>query len=223
MGESLMTKALVIAAHPDDEVLGCGGTILNHTSNGDEVYLLTMTDGESSRHSQKVQGRVSSLEKCCEKLGINSFASLDFPDNAMDSISLLEITKKIEDCIRRFSPDLIYTHHAYDLNIDHQKVFEATITACRPQPGCSVKEIRCFEVLSSTSWSKNSFMPNLFVDISKFFDQKIEALKFYDSEMREWPHERSYHGVKVLAERRGCEVGVAKAEAFYIFRKIISE
>lgn len=219
----MKNNILIVAAHPDDEVLGVGGTILKHVKNGDEVNILILGDGESSR---KVGADISKREKQCQKvagkLGVKKVYLERFPDNAFDSISLLEITKKVELIINRLKPHIIYTHHAYDLNIDHRLTFQAVLTACRPQPNFFVKKILTFEILSSTEWQikdgNNIFCPNEYSNIGNFIDKKIEVLRIYKDELREYPHPRSIEGVKILAQYRGLEVGYRYAEAFRIVR-----
>ena len=202
-------KILVIAAHPDDEVLGCGGSLLLHKIRKDEINIIFMSNGVSSR----------SKENFSEVIKRKKMAH--FPDNEMDKISLLTITKKIEKIIFKIKPTLIYTHSFSDLNIDHQKTFEATLTACRPQPKFSVKEIYSFEIPSSTGWHHyklKKFNPNLYVDITKIIKKKCELLKIYSKEMRKPPHARSIKGLLNLSSYRGNQVGLKNAEAFEIIR-----
>lgn len=216
---------LVIAAHSDDEALGCAGTIAKHIAVGDAVHVLFMTDGVGSRHgfNNEVEDRQASLEKAAEILQISSVQNLDFPDNKMDSIALLDVTQAIEKVILEIQPDTIYTHHIGDLNVDHQITHKAVLTACRPQPLFSVKEIYAFEVLSSTEWQTPGvlpFVPNVFIDISKYIKTKRKALEAYGDEMREPPHSRSIDNAINLAGVRGNAVGVKYAEAFVSVREI---
>ena len=203
-----MSNVLVISAHPDDEILGCGGTLIKHSANGDKVYQLFISDGESSRDIKKSQikklinKRKNNAKKSEVVIGALESYFLDYPDNKLDEIPLLTIVKSIEKIIKEVSPKIIYTHCAHDLNIDHQIVHRAVITACRPLPGQHIKEIYCYEVLSSTEWglfeSQNSFNPNFFVDISKYFKLKQEALKVYKDELKPFPHMRT---LKKLVEK----------------------
>jgi len=175
-------KVLVIAAHPDDEAIGCAGTIAKHVANGDEVHLLFMTDGVGSRlgSDESALQRKSAADKAAEILGVSSSQNFDFPDNKMDSIPLLDVVKKVEDGIGKYQPEIVYTHHVGDLNIDHQVTHNAVLTACRPQPGFCVKEIYVFEVMSSTEWSSIGtapFLPNMYVDISDYWDVKKKVLQ----------------------------------------------
>ena len=215
-----MDKVLVIVSHPDDEVLGCGATIAKHIKNGDKAQVVFLADGFSSRDDSN--SRDGSAEKSSKILGCEKPIFLNFPDNQLDAIPLLEIVKKLEKVIGDFQPNIIYTHHFGDLNIDHQITHKAVMTACRPQPNFCVKEIYSFETLSATHWQspsmKNVFNPNYFVDVSDFMDKKIKALQCYDNEMREAPHARSYESVENLSKFRGSLVGVKNAEAFCVER-----
>jgi LmbE family N-acetylglucosaminyl deacetylase len=221
-------KVLVIAAHPDDEVLGCGGTIARHINEGDEVSVIFMADGVAARDGslfeKDLHVRYIAASNACKILGVKQTFSLGFPDNRMDTIALLDIVKNVEKVINEIQPRIIYTHHAGDLNIDHQITHQAVMTACRPQPGFCVKEIFNFEVLSSTEWStpsvNNIFAPSLYVDISSTFDKKNTALECYNEEMRKFPHSRSIEAVEALAKYRGATVGVGLAEAFFVSRML---
>lgn len=223
VGTCLMNKIiLVVAAHTDDEALGCGGTIARHVSEGDEVHLLFMTDGVGSRkENNDGTKRLGAANEAAKILGVSSFTNLNFPDNTMDSIPLLDIVKEIEVQISELEPEVIYTHHIGDLNIDHQITHKAVLTACRPQPGFSVKEIYAFEVLSSTEWQAPGvmpFIPSVFVDIVDYLAIKLKVLESYEEEMRSLPHSRSIEHVEHLAKHRGQSVGFFAAEAFMIIR-----
>ncbi|WP_419176997.1 PIG-L deacetylase family protein [Desulfosediminicola sp.] len=226
-----MTRSiLILAAHPDDEVLGCGGTIAKYVDEGMIVNVAFLADGVLSRKGEftdqqrELTSRRDAAQKACLILGVESVSFGDFPDNCLDTIPLLEITQAVEALIMKHQPDLVFTHHAGDVNIDHRRVHEATVTACRPQQGHSVKTILCFEVPSSTEWqfygSAPSFTPNWFVDISGTLERKLAALDAYKEELRGWPHPRSLRGVEHLAHWRGATVGVDAAEAFMLGRKL---
>jgi|TARA_B110000967_G_C18656887_1_gene446183 LmbE family N-acetylglucosaminyl deacetylase len=220
---------LIIAAHPDDEVLGCGGTVAKMSKNGDNVDVLIISDGVSSRNlKNKVlkENLILRRQACvlsCDLLGINKPEFENFPDNQLDKIPLLKITQVIEKKIKKIKPNIIFTHHWGDLNVDHQKISKAVITACRPQKGNNVKTLLFFEIPSSTEWQisskKNLFSPNWFFDISSTINLKIKALKFYKSELKKSPHPRSLTGIKTLAKWRGAVVGSKAAEAFELGRK----
>ena len=213
---------LVISAHSDDEVLGCGGVIARHVAEGDNVHLLFMTDGVASRlESGDGKNRLTYAQDVSKILKVDSFTNLNFPDNQMDSIPLLGIVKEVENKITELQPEIIYTHHIGDLNIDHQITHKAVITACRPQPDFCVKEIYAFEVLSSTEWQTpgvESFNPNVFVDITDYIDIKKQVLEVYSEEMRQPPHSRSIDNALRLNALRGNSVGVDYAEAFELIR-----
>jgi len=234
-------KILVVAAHPDDEILGMGGTILKHSKQRDVIKVIFLATGITSRkHSSyrnvpvydvkkeenkkmllEIQKLRNDAKKACELLGVKNIAFYDLPDNEMDSIPLLKIVKIIEKEIFHFKPEIVYTHHHGDLNVDHRLAFEATLTACRPI-GNQVKEIICFEVPSSTEWNfPSSFRPNYFVDITNQKDKKIQAMKMYKNEIKIFPHPRSAKNLKVIFERWGSVSGLKNAEAFEIIRKIV--
>ena len=220
---------LIIAAHPDDEVLGCGGTVAKMSKNGDNVDVLIISDGVSSRDlkdkafKENLILRRKACKLSCDLLGINKPDFENFPDNQLDKIPLLKITRVIEKKIKKIKPNIIFTHHWGDLNIDHQKISKAVITACRPQKSNNVKTLLFFEIPSSTEWQisskKNLFSPNWFFDISSTINLKIKALKFYKSELKKSPHPRSLAGIKTLAEWRGAVEGSKAAEAFELGRK----
>lgn len=222
----------VIAAHPDDEVLGCGGTIAKFASEGSAVHVLVLADGESSRDDSaenaqpdRIMDRKDMAVRAGEILGVASIELLDLPDNRLDSLALLDVVKSIEKFIDTCHPSTILTHYSGDVNIDHRVVHDAVITACRPQPGFPVKELLFFEVPSSTEWrppaSAQMFNPNWFVDISNEIDLKIKALEAYLGELRTFPHPRSTEAVQALAKWRGATVGVRAAEAFILGRKLV--
>ena len=218
---------LVIAAHPDDETIGCGGAIIKHKCDGDEVNILTLTDGVGSRlgtDDNDLKVRNDAAKSAIDVLGANWIGAGNFSDNNMDSVPILEIIKFIESFKKNFYPDIIYTHSPSDLNIDHTITAKATLTAFRPEPQEKYSEIRFFEIASSTDFTlkqlNDRFEPNLFINIKDFIDKKIEALKCYEIEMRDYPHSRSYEKIKSLAEYRGAQSGLEYAEAFEIVRKI---
>lgn len=226
----MFKSILVLAAHPDDEVLGCGGTIARYTDEGAFVHTAFFADGISSRmgdakEQEKLVGdRRSASQKSCEILGVKSVSFENFPDNRMDTIALLDIIKVVEELIAKHQPDTVLTHHAGDLNIDHRRLHEAVVTACRPQPGHPVKTILSYEIASSTEWqlpgSSPLFAPNWFINITETLSRKMAALEAYSEELRQWPHSRSLDGIKHLAHWRGATVGVNAAEAFVLGRQL---
>ena len=216
---------LVVAAHPDDEVFGCGGTIAKHIALGDKVHVVFMTNGVGSRNTsfKEIQERREASQDVANILGISSTQQFEFPDNKMDTIALLDVVQSIEKVIDKLQPKIIYTHHAGDLNIDHQLTHKAVMTACRPQPGFCVKEIYAFEVLSSTEWQTPGYMPfliNKYVDITNYIDLKKRAIRFYHNEIRPAPHTRSSKNIIRLNALRGNFIGVEYSEAFFTVRNI---
>lgn len=219
-------KVLVVAAHPDDEVLGCGGTIARHGASGDEVSVVFMADGVSSRNGaddEDILERKKAMNAACSMLGIQNSYTFGFPDNRMDSVPFLDIVQKLECLLEEISPQVIYTHHSGDLNIDHRITHQAVLTACRPVPGQAVRKIYSFEVLSSTEWALTAFTPNVFVDITSYLQAKIEAIQCYELEMRPEPHARSVANVRRLAGLCGASVGLQAAERFVLVRGVVAE
>lgn len=227
-------KIMIIVAHPDDEILGLGSTI-NRLINNDNVNVHTLILGEgiTSRSDSRDEERWLSelkthnnnIEKARSIIGYQSLSTYQFPDNRFDTIALLDIVKVIENEKEKFKPDIIFTHHHGDLNVDHQITNNAVITSCRPVNNQAPEAIISFETPSSTEWNikknKNSFQPNLFFKISKSnLDVKIKAMESYIYEKREYPHPRSPEALKILAQRNGLLIGVNYAEAFEILRLI---
>jgi len=224
-----MQKVLVIAAHPDDEVLGCGGTIARLSKKGYEMYVLILGEGITSRDDirdlQKREIEILDLKRQAEEankiLGVKQVFHHDFPDNRFDTVPLLDIIKVIEKIKNNVKPEIIFTHYEKDLNIDHQITYRAVITATRPLEEENVKEIYSFEIPSSTEWSYPlSFSPNVFYDISETIDIKIKALEEYKTELKKYPHPRSLEEVKLIAKNWGITVGLNYSEAFKTVRII---
>jgi LmbE family N-acetylglucosaminyl deacetylase len=216
-------KVLVIAAHPDDEWLGCGGTLLKHIKEKDTVFVVFVSDGYSSRDEEGTQlHRDKACKDLMKTIGAEDPIFFNFPDNQLDKIPRLKIIKEIEKIKKEIEPNIIYTHYSDDLNIDHRIVSDCAHTAFRPQPGEQVRAILQFEVLSSTEWTfLKPFSPNLFVDITDYLEEKIELLKFYKEEMKDPPHSRSIDNVRNLALFRGSTIGKGAAEAFIVSRLIL--
>lgn len=222
-------KIMVIAAHPDDEVLGCGGTISKHVADGDVVHIVIVAQGGTLRvHDQFIGADVvvtherappTLAGKACDAarvLGAVEPIFLDYPDQKLDVVPLLEVTQAIERAALNISPDIVYTHHAGDLNKDHRIVHEAVLTAFRPPSA----DIFAFEIASSTEWGIAPFWPDHFRDVTDHLEKKIKALECYDAEMRPPPHPRSYEGLRCLAKMRGFTVGCQSAEAFKTIRTV---
>lgn len=227
-----MNKILIIAAHPDDEVLGCGGTIAKLTKRGDKVFCLFLGSGKGSRFLDKQSPELKKEQLTLRKeaaavakiLGIGKIFFEDFPDQQYDTVPFLNIVKAIEKIKNTIKPDIVFTHHYGDLNLDHRLTFQAVITATRPLQNESVKSIYSFEIASATEWGsynkENYFIPNIFMDIADTFNKKIQALKAYKTEIRNYPHPRSIESLEIIAKRWGTVVGKEKIEAFELIREI---
>lgn len=224
-------KILVVAAHPDDEVLGCGGTIAKHVENGDDVFTLIIGDGITSRYSENelcdesVCKQVDRIKSECMQaakiMGVKNTKVIGNYCCRFDQLPLLNITKVIEKQINEVKPEIIYTHGPFDVNNDHSIVFKAILAATRPASDFIVKKILAFEVLSSTEWNfYTSFKPNVYEDISQTIDKKNAAMMAYSSEIQNIPFPRSIESITVLAKKRGYEVGMNYAEAFELIREI---
>jgi len=226
-----MKKILVIAAHPDDEILGCGGTLLDFCKKGYKIQIIFLGDGESSRKLDKkselklIRNREYQAKLVSRKCNFLPPKFKRYPDNKLDTVPFLEIAKFVEGEIKKFKPTIIFTHFENDLNIDHQLAFKAVVTATRPLSKTFVKKIYCFEIPSSTEFSftqnrKKIFNPNFFVDVSKYINKKISMFKIYKSEVRAWPHPRSLKAIKNMAMYRGSQIGKRYAEAFITLREL---
>lgn len=221
-------SVLVVAAHPDDEVLGCGGTMARHAAEGDTVNVAIVAEGITSRGGAGAADGLAELAAAARAanaiLGVAAVRLLGLPDNRLDGMDRLDLVQRVEALVAEFRPDIIYTHHAGDLNVDHRRVHEAVVTAARPLPGCAVTTLLFFEVASSTEWqppgSAVPFVPSWFVDISAELERKEAALRAYSGEMRPWPHARSVQAVSHLARWRGASAGMEAAEAFMLGRHL---
>jgi LmbE family N-acetylglucosaminyl deacetylase len=221
-------RILVVAAHPDDEVLGCGAAIARLALEGDEVHVAIMGEGATSRDSGADSGRLAALHRNAQaaavKLGARDLVLYKLPDNRLDTVPLLDVIKLVEILVKRLEPEIIYTHHPGDLNVDHGVVNRAVLTATRPSLGQCVREIYAFEVPSSTEWAfqqlKPSFQPNVFVDVANTLEIKIAAMACYESETRQFPHPRSPESLRANAARWGSVAGCRAAEAFELVRSV---
>jgi LmbE family N-acetylglucosaminyl deacetylase len=222
---------LVVAAHPDDEVLGCGGTIARRAAEGAEIHILILGEGATSRATTRAAGDTAMtdhLVECAQRaagvLGAASVEVSGLPDNRLDGVDLLDVVKRIEAHIERHRPAVVYTQHGGDVNVDHRRIFEAVLAATRPQPGHPVREVLAYAVNSSTEWAFGTLAPvfraEVFVDISSTLATKSAALACYPDELRPFPHPRSIEAVEAQARTWGAAVGVAAAEAFSVVRSI---
>ena len=220
-------KILVIAPHPDDEVLGCGGTIKKHSEAGDDVFLCIVTKAYTPDWSEDfIKEREKEIKLSNEILKIKKIFFLDLPTVKLDTIPQKQLNDEISKIVKEVCPEIVFIPFSGDINKDHKIVSESALVALRPKPGFSVKKVFCYEVLSETEWSKPSgrtediFFPNHYEDISNYLDDKLKAMQCYKSELREYPHPRSLEGVKIFSQKRGMEVGLRNVEAFMLIREI---
>jgi LmbE family N-acetylglucosaminyl deacetylase len=220
-------KILIVAAHPDDEVLGCFGTVARLIKEGYEAYTLILGEGKTSRDENRdivnkqdeIEVLNSEIQKANDIIGIKKVFIESFPDNRFDSVDLLDIIKVVSKVKEEVKPDIIFTHYEHDLNIDHQITYKAVITATRPMEDEVTKEIYSFEILSSTEWNYPlSFSPDTYFNIESTLDLKIAAMKEYESELCQYPHPRSFEGIELNAKYQGMRVGKKYVEAFKSIR-----
>jgi LmbE family N-acetylglucosaminyl deacetylase len=225
-------KILVIVAHPDDELLGCGATMHKLINEQNcSIRSVILGEGITSRSDRRdvekwkteLGKHRSNINFAAGKIGYESVRIYDFPDNRFDTVALLDIVKVIEKEKEAFPPEIIFTHHGGDLNIDHQRTFEAVMTACRPMADEIVKGIFTFETPSCTEWRASSdpkhFIPNLFIEISEEnLNAKINGMESYEYEKRSYPHPRSPEALRILAQRYGVMMGGNLYEAFQLIR-----
>lgn len=216
-----MSKILVIAAHPDDELLGCGGTLIRHVDQGDDVQSIIMCEGESLRYDGKEVQQHKATVEAASIVGISKTNRFDFPDQQLDKFSLIELITPIEKVVDEFRPDIVYVQFGGDINRDHALTFEAASIALRPTAD-SVKEIYTFYTVGSTELkTPGEFNPNVWIDIENQIDRKIQAFSCYASEVREYPHPRSLKGIRNVAAFYGNQCCLKYAEAFMLMRKIV--
>jgi LmbE family N-acetylglucosaminyl deacetylase len=224
-------KVLVIVAHPDDEIFGCGGTMSRLSSESHEVYISILGEGATSRYRDRAEsdpGEVTALRSSAERaariIGAREVFTHDLPDNRFDTVPLISIAKHVEELVSTVRPQQIFTHHGGDLNVDHGCVNRAVLIATRPQQGLIIPEIYAMEIPSSTEWSfqqvEPAFRPNVFFDITPTLEKKIEALGEYQQELRPFPHPRSPESVRNIARRWGSVSGCEAAEAFELIRAV---
>jgi LmbE family N-acetylglucosaminyl deacetylase len=224
-------KYLIIAAHPDDEVLGCGGTMARLSLEGHEVHIVILGEGITSRSQAREQAnheQLAALHNCSRRvadyLGAHGLELTGLPDNRFDSMDILDVVKIIENIVEKLKPDYVFTQHGGDLNIDHVVTFRATLTATRPMMGRTVKAVYGYQVASSTEWAfaqfSPRFTPQYFVDIEKTLEQKIHAMQLYESEARPFPHPRAPEALRAQAYHLGSQAGLKAAEAFSVIWQI---
>jgi len=222
---------LVVAAHPDDEVLGCGGTVARLAREGRPVHVVVLGEGVTSRYRRRDEANPAELDalrsasrRAGEVLGAKEVRNCGLADNRFDTVPLLEIVHRVEEVVREIRPTVVYSHHPGDLNIDHQITSRAVLTATRPVQGCPVRDLYAFEIPSSTEWTfgqgGQGFRPNVFVDVSATIGTKIEAMEVYEDEVRPWPHPRSPEALRTISRRWGSVCGLDYAEAFELVRSV---
>ena len=226
-----MKRVLVFAAHPDDELLGEGGTIRRLADAGVCCRAVILGEGLTSRKNCRSDTGKSELEELKEdarraahEVGYSSVDLCDLPDNRFDGIMLLDIIKQISHYVEKYEPDTVFTHHHGDLNIDHRRTCEAVLTACRPVGDYCVKRIYAFETPSSTEWNltyENPFTPNIYFDVTNTLEAKIRGMACYHSESTVYPHPRSPEALRALASYRGSNVGMEQAEGFILLREAV--
>ncbi|HLX60810.1 MAG TPA: PIG-L deacetylase family protein [Planctomycetota bacterium] len=224
-------RILCIAAHPDDEVLGCGGTLARFSREGHETYVAILGEGITSRHAKREAAGGAQLEALKAKaanaakiMGVRELFTFGLPDNRFDTVPLLDVVKVIETLTAQLQPEIVFTQHGGDLNLDHVVTYRAALTATRPMAGCPVKHLFAYEVMSSTEWAfqkyEPAFRPSTFVDIGATLDTKIAAMQNYESEARPFPHPRSPESLRAAALHWGSVAGLQAAEAFELVRHI---
>ncbi len=214
-------NVLVIAPHPDDETLGCGGTIAKHTASGDHVTLcITTTAYPPDWTDNYIETRNEQINKAIEILGIKKVIELGFKTVILDTVPQKEISDRLTDVVKTVNPDIAYIPYKGDLHRDHRVIFESALVALRPV-NCDVQKILAYETLSETEWGQAiaPFAPTAYCDISETFSEKIEAFRSYKSELKKFPHPRSPEAIEALAKKRGSEAGFFYAEAFFLIRE----
>lgn len=220
-----MNRVLVVAAHPDDELLGSGGTLVKHVDGGDEVHAVVMSEGASSRYDGDMDAELASAaDRSAAVLGLSSISLWQLPDQRLDTLPLIEVTQRVEEVVQELRPDFVYTHWPHDVNSDHGVVARATWTACRPYSAPFLRRLAAFETPSSSEWAwplpETGFRPQLYVDVSETIEVKLKAISCYESELRDYPHPRSVQALRERAAYWGSHVGVAAAEAFMVLREL---
>jgi LmbE family N-acetylglucosaminyl deacetylase len=218
-----MTRILVLAAHPDDEILGMGGTIARHTDGGDDVRVVVVTDGSSTQYPGDAEVRARQEDealRAAAELGVTDYVHLDLPDMRLDTLAHVEVNRVVEEQISDFVPDVVYAPQP-DVNRDHRALFDSVAVATRPVPGQCVRRVLTYAPTSSTEWTPapvNWFVPNWFVDITTTLDRKLAAFAHYETEMRSYPHPRSERAIRAAAEFHGTSCGCEYAEPFVLVR-----
>lgn len=218
-----MTKVLVLAAHPDDEVLGMGATIALHTSRGDDVRVVVVTDGSSTQYPGDAATRARKEQealRAAAELGVEDYVHLDLPDMRLDTVAHVELNGVVEEHVRGHEPEVVYTVQP-DVNLDHRMLFDAVAVATRPTPGHPVRRLLTYAPTSSTEWTPaavNWFVPNWYVDVTETLERKVAAFAHYETERRDYPHPRSERAIRAAASFHGSSCGCEYAEPFVLVR-----
>ena len=214
-------KVLVIAAHPDDELLGCGGAVALHTKNGDEVTSIIVCEGDSLRYDDISSQHQSQIFQAAEVLGVKDVRSLKFPDQKLETVILTDLIQPILDIIREVKPQIVYCQYGGDVNRDHKILFEAILVATRPTEEF-IETVYAFDTVSSTEWGyPRNFVPDTWIDITSTLEIKLEAMSKYETELRDYPHPRSLKALEYKAYAAGNECLMEAAECFMTIRKTI--
>lgn len=221
----MSNTVLVIAPHPDDEVLGCGGAIARHADLGDEVHILVVTRGDPELYPDDDEEAIRQESFAAHQvLGVTQTHFLEFPAPRLDTIPSYQLAAAIAQVMHQLQPQIVYLPHHGDIHVDHQRVYQATLVAARPINGCSVRRLLCYETLSETEWcppaGDNAFIPTVFVDITPHLERKLKAMACYAAEIKQFPHPRSLPALEALATFRGATVSLPAAEAFMLVREI---
>ncbi|MEK7080578.1 MAG: PIG-L deacetylase family protein [Patescibacteria group bacterium] len=218
-------KILVIAPHPDDEVLGCGGTIKKHINSRDEVYLCEVTKSYTPDWTEEyIKQEMNELEDSSKFLGIKETFLLNLPAVKLDILGQKKLNDLLLETVKKIKPEILYVPFYGDINSDHRLVSRACLVAARPRSGSSVKKVLAYEVLSATEWGPpvfKNFIPNVYIDISSTIKEKLKALALYKSQLMPYPHPRSLEAIEILAKKRGIEAGLHYAESFMLLKEII--
>ena len=220
-----MSRILVCAAHPDDEVLGMGGTIALHALRGDDVRVVCVTDGSSTQYPDDTERRAQKnreAQAAAAALGVSDYVHLDLPDMRLDTVPHVEVNRIVEEHVVGFEPEVVYTAHP-DVNHDHRALFDSVAVATRPTPGQVVRRVLTYAPTSSTEWTPaatNWFVPNWFVDVTETFARKLEAFACFETEARQYPHPRSPRALEAHAQFFGATVGCEYAEPFVLVRSL---
>lgn len=219
-------RVLVIAAHPDDEVIGAGGTIARHVAHGDDVYWCVVTQACSPRWPEEIQAEARhQVERVQQVLGIREVFFCGFPTVELNTVPHIDLCSALQCVVDQVQPEAVYTTPGDDINQDHRLVYGATLVATRPLPNRSIRRVLSYEASTTTRYGlpagSSGFVPNVFVDIARYLDKKLEAMSCYQAELREYPHPRSLEGLRLLARERGLSVGLEAAECFQLVRELL--